>query len=115
MEDFNAMEEFGPMQQQLCIAVPGAKAVVPVLPWREEQDGDTKYEQFTDGIVYRRVDNVVKKCQEKTIIQKTVVSGGVTERYHTLAFWEDRKTAEYVPICHVLNAKKFRQESRLFR
>lgn len=114
MEGLGAMEEFGLVQQQIHTHIPGATDVQQVLPWREEQDGDTKYEQFTDGVVMRKVNNILKKCQETTVIRKTVVSGGVTERYHTIAYWEDRKTATYVPICQSLRAAGLRIESRLF-
>ena len=112
MDPFGVTEDFGMVQHQLFTTIPGAKNVQQVLPWREEEDGDTKYEQFVDGICYRIVNNVRKKCEEKTIIRKTVKNGNVTERYHTLAYWDDRKTADYVPICQPLNA--FRREARLF-
>lgn len=114
MEDFGAIEEFGLVQQQLHTHIASVTDVQQILPWREEQDGDTKYEQFTDGVVMRRVNNVMRKCQETTIIRKTVKTGNVTERYHTIAYWDDRKTATYVPICQSLKAAGLRFESRLF-
>lgn len=114
LHDIGGIEEFGLCQQQLHTHIPGTTMVQQVLPWREEQDGDTKYEQFTDGVVYRKVNNVLKKCQETTIIRKTVVADGVTERYHTIAYWEDRKTAKYVPICQSLKAAGLTFASRMF-
>ena len=108
------IDEFGIVQQQLFTSIPGAKNVQIVLPWREEEDGDTKYEQFTDGVVYRYVNNVLKKCQESTVIRKTVKNGNVIERYHTIAYWEDRKSAKYVPICQSLRKAGLKVASRLF-
>lgn len=113
-EGADIVEEFGLAQQQLHTHIPGATDVQQVLPWREEQDGDTKYEQFTDGIVYRYVKNVLRKCEEKTIIRKTVKNGNVTERYHTIAYWDDRKSATYIPICQSLRKAGLKVASRLF-
>jgi len=108
------MDEFGISQQQLHSHIAGVQDCQQILPWREEEDGDTKYEQFTDGIVYRYVNNVLKKCEETTVIRKTVKTGGITERYHTIAYWKDRKTAKYVPICQSLRKAGLKVESRLF-
>ena len=109
---FGMTEDFGFVQHQLFTAIPGAKSVQQVLPWREEDDGTTKYEQFVDGICYRLVKNVRKKCEEKTIIRKTVKNGNVIERYHTLDYWDNRASAKYVPICQPLDG--FKRETRLF-
>lgn len=114
MEGLGSVEEFGLVQQQLWTHIPGVTDVQQVLPWREEEDGDTKYEQFTDGVTMREVNHVLKKCQDKTVIRKTVKNGNVIERYHTIAYWEDRKTATYIPICQSLKKAGFRIESRLF-
>ncbi len=115
MENYGATDEFGIVQQQLCIAIPGAKTVQQVLPYQEETVGSVKYERFTDGVTMRRINNVLKKCEEKVIIRRTTTSGGVITREHTLDYWDNRKKAKYVPICHVLNIENgFRPESRLF-
>lgn len=114
MEGYGAQEEFGLVQQQLCTAIPGAKMVQQVLPYQEETDGKYKYERFTDGLVMRSVNNVMKQCEEKVVIRRTTTEDGVITREHTLAYWNERKTATYIPICHVLNAKDFRPEARLF-
>ena len=114
MEGLGAMEEFGLVQQQIHTHIPGTTDVQTVLPWREETNGNVKYEQFTDGVVMRRVNNVMKKCQETTVIRKTVTEGNTITRFHTIAYWEDRETATYVPICQSLKAAGLRMESRLF-
>lgn len=114
VEELAAMEEFGMCQQQLHMHIAGVSDCQQVLPWREEQDGTTKYEQFTDGVVYRNVKGVARKVQEKTVIRKTVVNGTITERYHTIDYWENRKSARYVPLCQSLKANGLRIESRLF-
>lgn len=106
------IEDFGMVQHQLFTAIPGAKSVQQVLPWREEDNGNVKYEQFVDGICYRIINNVRRKCEEKTIIRKTVINGSVTERYHTFDYWSNRESATYVPICQPLSG--FKREARLF-
>ena len=112
LDQFGMTEDFGLVQHQQFTHIPGVKDVQQILPWREEDDGTTKYEQFVDGVCYRIVNNVRKKCEEKTIIRKTVKNGNVIERYHTLDYWSNRTTAKYVPICQPLN--EFKREMRLF-
>ena len=111
VESIGVADEFGVLQHQICTHIPGATDVQHVLPWIEEDDGTTKYEQFVDGVTKRYVNNVLRTVQEKTEIRKTVKEGNTTRRYHAIDFWENRYTAKYVPICHTLAKDK---QVRLF-
>ena len=84
----------------------GTKMVQPMLPWREEDDGTTKYEQFVDGKCVRDYKGGKAIVNLKTVIRKTVKNGNVTERYHAIGFWDNRADLEYVPICHALDPKE---------
>jgi hypothetical protein len=93
----------------------GTKMVQPMLPWREEDNGTTKYEQFTDGIALRHYNGGKAILEEKTVIRKTVKTGNVISRYHAIGFWDDRASLEYIPVCQALNPSLLRSNPKFQR
>ena len=90
----------------------GTKMVQPMLPWREEDDGTTKYEQFTDGKAIRPYNGGKAILEEKTVIRKTVKEGNVITRYHAIGFWEDRASLAYIPVCQALTPALLRDNPK---
>lgn len=88
----------------------GTKLVQPLLPWKEEDTGTVKYEQFTDGVAVRPYRGGKAILKEKTVIRKTVKEGNVVTRYHAIGFWDDRASLDYIPICSALTPEKLRED-----
>lgn len=99
LEDFGIMSEADYMSSYGYL---GVKMVQNALPFREEDSGDTKYEQWHDGTLIRTYKGKKAKVQIPTVIRKTVKNGSVIERYHGVGFWDDRASINYQPICHAI-------------
>jgi len=74
------------MMQVIDCLFPGVKEVHIVEPFEELTEGGVTYIRFNDG------DDVVQ------LLRKTVVEGGSTKRYKAMAAWNDRESAEWIPI-----------------
>lgn len=76
--------------------IPGVTTAILAMPYEEEVDGNVTYTRYTDG--YRCKDLRGNKEKVKEVIFRKTVDGSITRNEKTIAFWEDRKTATYIPI-----------------
>lgn len=99
LEDFGIMSEVDFLS---AYGYQGVKMVQQSLPWKEEDTGSVKYEQWHDGVLIRPYRGRKAKVTIPTVIRKTVVNGSIVERYHGIGFWDDRDKIHYQPICQAI-------------
>lgn len=99
LEDFGIMTEADFMS---AYGYQGVKMVQQALPWKEEDTGSVKYEQWHNGMLIRPYKGRKAKVIIPTVIRKTVKTGSVIERYHGVGFWDDRESINYQPICQAI-------------
>ena len=80
----------------------GVKLSRPIQPYREDDQGSVKYEQWHDGMCVIPWKGRKAKCLVPTVIMKTEKKGTVTERTHAIGKWDNRESLTYIPICQSL-------------
>ena len=95
--------------------IPGVYTTSEFLPYEIEEKGDVTYTRYTEGSVLVNPRTGERKAHKDLIIKKTVTSSGsdaksepatLTRYEKAYAKWEDRETAEYIPISRSFSEKE---------
>lgn len=76
--------------------IPGVYTTLELTPYEVEVDGDVTYTRYTDGKKQIHPGGAI--TEEPDLIIRKTVSGKITRYEKAWALWDDRKSAEYIPI-----------------
>ena len=75
--------------------IPGVKNTLELIPYQIDVQGDTKYWRYTSGKIKtpRGEEKAVKD-----VIFKESKDGSITTTEKAYAMWDDRASADYIPV-----------------